>query len=142
VAFVPKPTLDDRAFDADLARLRDGAAHLIDVVRTLVRRRLDAGEHPVDAVGVGLTMLEGWESVMNAAVHDSPGDYAARVQAALERLAGRVGTKAMWRWVRCPHARLNGRTPLAAIAAHQLWLVESLIDQSGDDALRGPSREE
>ena len=81
----PKTASDDRAFDADLARLCDGAAHLIDVVRVLVRSRLDVGDHPVDAVGGGLGR-NGCAPSFNAAPSSSR-ETSGKPREARERLS-------------------------------------------------------
>jgi hypothetical protein len=136
----PNPKFDDLVDHTDGDRLRDAAAYFIDVARRSARMRLDAGDHPADAVAAALTMLETWVAVMDRDAAALPGSSATRVQAVLERLSGRIGVKAMWNWVRRPHPSLDGTTPLAAIAAHRLSMVERLIAESGDDALRGRSR--
>jgi hypothetical protein len=135
----PDKRYPDLVDHTDVDRRRDAAAHFVDVARRSARMRLDAGDHPVDALAATLTMLETWVAVMDRDVEALPGHYATRVQAALERLARRIGVKAMWNWVRRPHPSLDGSTPLAAIAAHRLSMVERLIDESADDALRGRS---
>lgn len=124
----PHTALDDRADDADLDRLRDAAAHFIDVVRRLVRLQLHAGVHPVDALFAGTTMLEQWEAAMTG-TGPVPGEtYTKQVEAVLARLYARVGAERMWEWVREPDEQLHGRTPLRALVAHDVRAVRALVD--------------
>ena len=51
--------LDDRARDQDLDRLRESAAHVIDVARRVVRMSLAAGAHPVARGGGRDLLLQG-----------------------------------------------------------------------------------
>lgn len=94
---------DDRADDQDLDRLRDAAAHVIDIVRTSVRAQLDAGIHPVDALSNGLAMLEQWDAAMDRASPMPPVTYTRHIEGILTRLQQRIGSERMWDWVREPH---------------------------------------
>jgi hypothetical protein len=124
----PDPPLDDRVHDQNLDRLRDAAAHFIDIVRTVVRVQLDAGGHPFDAVIQGTHMLENWESAMYPSGPLPPGAYTSHVEAVLARLHARVGAQRMWEWVRLPNEQLHGRTPLRALVGHDVRAVAALID--------------
>ena len=116
-------TLDDRARDRDLDRLRDAVAHVIDVARSVVRAELDAGSHPEDALIRGLTMLESWEAGMRLDASVSAGRYAADIDSVLTPLVERLGADRLWAWLRQPSSALHGRTPLACLVAHKTHQV-------------------
>jgi hypothetical protein len=114
-----EPPLDDRARDQDLDRLRDSVAHVIDVARSRVRRALDAGVHPEDALIEGLSMLEHWELGMKFDRAATVEAYAADVERVLAPVTDRVGADRLWAWLREPNRRLRGRTPLVCLVAHK-----------------------
>ena len=120
--------LDDRAHDKDLDRLRDSAAHVIDVVRRAVRAELAAGAHPIDAMANGTTMLELWETGMTLAVNPSPTAYTRMVEAELTRAYELVGAERLWKWLREPSDALDGETPLRALVDHRVRAVHRLIN--------------
>jgi hypothetical protein len=122
------PEIDDRARDEDLDRLRDAAAHFIDVVRRFVRAELDAGIHPVDAIAQGLCMLQSWEVGVSVDPGPSPAAYTRLVETTLTRQQERVGAESIWEWRRQPHDTLHGHTPLRALARHNERNVSRFID--------------
>lgn len=125
----PDERCDDRAHDQDLDRLRDAAAHVIDIVRTSVRGQLDAGIHPVDALTSGLAMLEQWQAAMDRASPMPPVTYTRHIEGLLTRLQERIGPERMWDWVREPHPGLRaGQSPLHALVGHDAPAVAALID--------------
>lgn len=125
----PDERFDDRAHDQDLDRLRDAAAHVIDIVRTSVRAQLDAGVHPVDALTSGLTVLEQWEAAMDRTSPMPPAAYSRHIEGLLTRLQQRIGPERMWDWVREPNPGLRaGQSPLHALVGHNAHAVAALID--------------
>jgi hypothetical protein len=121
--------LDNRANDANVDRLRDGAAHFIDVVRQLVRAELDAGNHPGDAIGTGVSMMEWYEAGINRSAPRPAAAYTADIESALDRLRARIGAENMFQWLRRERGDdLHGRSPLRCIVGHDLRSVRRLID--------------
>jgi hypothetical protein len=122
------PGLDNRANDANRDRLRDSAAHYVDLVRQLVRAELDAGNHPEDAMMTGVTMMEWWEMGMDRSAPRGTAAYTADIDSALDRLRDRIGAENMFEWLRHERDDLRGRSPLRTIVGHDLRSVQRLID--------------
>jgi hypothetical protein len=131
--------LDNRANDANLDRLRDGAAHYVDLVRQLVRAELDAGNHPGDAMMTGLTMLEWWEMGMDRSAPRPAAAYTADIESALNQLRDCIGAENTWEWLRHKRDDLNGHSPLRCIVGHNLRSVQRLIDAMPDPSTPEPS---
>jgi hypothetical protein len=129
---VPQPTwLDDRLNDPNPARLRDAAAHVVDLARAHARRLLADGHHPVDAVGQGESILESWLGAMGEPGYGADVVYEKRMVELVDRLVARLGADAAWRWLREPHDTL-GVPPLRAVIGHGLTSVEALVTMLPD----------
>ena len=126
--------LDDRLNDFDADRLRDAAAHYIDVVRAVVRLRLQSGVPPAIALDHGLGMLESWLETSGYLQFNPSADEVCEL---VRRLRDAVGPAETVEWFLTASDDLGGCTPVHSLVRHNLTAVERAVSALERQARQG-----